>query len=114
MSLIHKPTGIRVTCQDTRSLETNRLLARKRLVEQVRLLCAPRRCSPLTQIDLAKNGDKAVLRVKEAEASFRKARLKAQKARKRRAKAEAKLGSAADGEDASPSASVPLDPVNTT
>ena len=36
VSLIHKPTGIRVTCQDTRSLETNRLLARKRLVEQVR------------------------------------------------------------------------------
>lgn len=55
----------------------------------------------VVQIDLAKNGDQAVLRVKEAEASFRKARVKAQKARKRRAKAEAKSAAAGDAGDAS-------------
>ena len=65
------------------------------------------------QIDLAKNGDKAVLRVKEAEASFRKARLKAQKARKRRAKAEAKLAAAGDAGDASKTSVEPTSELET-
>ena len=34
VQLIHKPTGIRVTCQTTRSLETNRKLARRILLEK--------------------------------------------------------------------------------
>lgn len=36
MQLLHKPTGIRVACQDTRSLAQNRKIARKRLLERVR------------------------------------------------------------------------------
>lgn len=34
VQLIHKPSGIRVTCQITRSLETNRKLARRILLEK--------------------------------------------------------------------------------
>ena len=36
VQLLHKPTGIRVACQDTRSLSQNRKLARRRLLEKVR------------------------------------------------------------------------------
>jgi len=35
VQLIHKPTGIRVTCQETRSLMLNRKFARRRLLEQL-------------------------------------------------------------------------------
>lgn len=35
VQLLHKPTGIRVTCQETRSLAQNRKLARRRLLEKV-------------------------------------------------------------------------------
>lgn len=35
VSLMHKPTGIVVKCQETRSLETNRKLARRILVERL-------------------------------------------------------------------------------
>lgn len=34
VQLIHKPTGTRVACQITRSLETNRKLARRILLEK--------------------------------------------------------------------------------
>lgn len=37
VQLLHKPSGIRVTCQDTRSLTQNREIARKWLLEKVRL-----------------------------------------------------------------------------
>ncbi|KAH8923033.1 hypothetical protein BT69DRAFT_1219526 [Atractiella rhizophila] len=36
ISLIHKPTGIRVKCHQTRSQEINRHIARKMLVDKVR------------------------------------------------------------------------------
>ncbi|KAH8108162.1 hypothetical protein BXZ70DRAFT_43118 [Cristinia sonorae] len=35
VQLLHKPTGIRVACQETRSLVQNRKLARRRLLEKV-------------------------------------------------------------------------------
>ena len=35
VQLLHKPTGIRVDCQETRSLAQNRKIARKILVERV-------------------------------------------------------------------------------
>ncbi|ORY75366.1 RF-1 domain-domain-containing protein [Leucosporidium creatinivorum] len=35
VSLLHVPTGVRVKCQETRSRETNRLLARRRLRDKV-------------------------------------------------------------------------------
>lgn len=34
VQLLHKPTGIRVNCQETRSLELNRRFARRILVEK--------------------------------------------------------------------------------
>ena len=36
VQLLHKPTGIRVNCQETRSLAQNRKIARKILLERVR------------------------------------------------------------------------------
>ncbi|PAV24337.1 hypothetical protein PNOK_0140500 [Pyrrhoderma noxium] len=41
VQLLHKPTGIRVTCQETRSLQQNRLIARKNLVEKLDQLANP-------------------------------------------------------------------------
>jgi hypothetical protein len=38
VQLVHKPTGIRVTCQETRSLMQNRKIARKILLDKV---CLP-------------------------------------------------------------------------
>lgn len=35
VKLLHKPTGIRVSNHETRSLQTNRMLARRNLMEQV-------------------------------------------------------------------------------
>ncbi|KIY51012.1 hypothetical protein FISHEDRAFT_14108, partial [Fistulina hepatica ATCC 64428] len=35
VQLLHKPSGIRIHCQDTRSLEQNRKLARRRLLEKL-------------------------------------------------------------------------------
>lgn len=40
VQLLHKPTGIRVTCQETRSLQTNRMIARRNLIERVRSIRA--------------------------------------------------------------------------
>ncbi|KAI6005484.1 RF-1 domain-containing protein [Pisolithus albus] len=34
VQLLHKPTGIRVSCQETRSLQTNRMLARRQLLQK--------------------------------------------------------------------------------
>lgn len=41
VQLLHKPTGIRVQCQETRSLQTNRMLARRRLLEKLDALENP-------------------------------------------------------------------------
>ncbi|KZT11647.1 RF-1-domain-containing protein [Laetiporus sulphureus 93-53] len=41
VQLLHKPTGIRVACQETRSLNQNRALARKWLLDKARLFLAP-------------------------------------------------------------------------
>lgn len=38
VSLVHKPTGLRVQCHETRSQEQNRKIARKLLAEKVRPL----------------------------------------------------------------------------
>jgi hypothetical protein len=38
VQLLHKPTGIQVKCQETRSLQQNRKIARKVLLEKVRIL----------------------------------------------------------------------------
>jgi len=41
VSLIHKPTGIRIQCQQTRSLQINRHIARKILMEKLDQLANP-------------------------------------------------------------------------
>ncbi|KAF8968368.1 RF-1 domain-containing protein [Flammula alnicola] len=41
VQLLHKPTGIRVSCQDTRSLSQNRKLARRWLLEKLDKLANP-------------------------------------------------------------------------
>lgn len=41
VQLLHKPTGIRVTCQETRSLAQNRKIARKLLVEKLDQMMNP-------------------------------------------------------------------------
>ncbi|EAU88237.1 hypothetical protein CC1G_03909 [Coprinopsis cinerea okayama7 len=41
VQLLHKPTGIRVSCQETRSLSQNRKIARKRLLEKLDKLANP-------------------------------------------------------------------------
>jgi len=41
VQLLHKPTGIRVNCQETRSLTQNRQIARKILLEKVDRLVNP-------------------------------------------------------------------------
>ncbi|KAI0060796.1 hypothetical protein BV25DRAFT_1917356 [Artomyces pyxidatus] len=41
VQLLHKPTGIRVSCQETRSLEQNRKLARRILLEKLDKLSNP-------------------------------------------------------------------------
>ena len=46
VSLLHIPTGIRVTCQETRSLQENRRIARKLLLKKVPRL-TPFEVSPL-------------------------------------------------------------------
>ncbi|KAG9018920.1 hypothetical protein FRB90_008311 [Tulasnella sp. 427] len=50
VSLIHKPTGIRVTCHQTRSQATNRRIARKMLLEKLDQLQNP----GLTKTDVVK------------------------------------------------------------
>ncbi|KAH6919005.1 RF-1 domain-containing protein [Coprinopsis sp. MPI-PUGE-AT-0042] len=41
VQLLHKPTGIRVSCQETRSLMQNRKIARKRLLEKLDKIANP-------------------------------------------------------------------------
>ncbi|BGP45789.1 hypothetical protein JCM10450v2_001619 [Rhodotorula kratochvilovae] len=87
VSLIHRPTGLRVHCHETRSRETNRKLARRILREKLDQLLSP-------------PGESA----KELEAA-RERQKKEAKRRKSRRKAEEKKGAArggavAEGEEA--------------
>ena len=47
VQLLHKPSGIRVSCQETRSLQTNRRMARRLLLEKA-CLAYPRLWAHLT------------------------------------------------------------------
>lgn len=73
--LLHTPTQLRVECQDTRSLQSNRKIARKRL----RL-----------KLDEYLNGDGSRTKVKAAKAANKKAKAKARNKARRRKKAAAK------------------------
>ena len=62
VNLLHKPTGLRVDCQDTRSLQQNRKLARKRL---------------LLKLDEYLNGSQSKTSLKNSVASSKKSKAKA-------------------------------------
>jgi len=73
--LIHDPTGIRVECQDTRSLQQNRKIARKRLG---------------LKLDDYYNGANSKVQVKAAKVVGKKAKAKARNKARRRKKEEGK------------------------
>eukprot|EP00543_Licmophora_paradoxa_P004821 CAMPEP_0202456776 /NCGR_PEP_ID=MMETSP1360-20130828/13955_1 /ASSEMBLY_ACC=CAM_ASM_000848 /TAXON_ID=515479 /ORGANISM="Licmophora paradoxa, Strain CCMP2313" /LENGTH=126 /DNA_ID=CAMNT_0049076679 /DNA_START=76 /DNA_END=456 /DNA_ORIENTATION=+ len=73
--LIHEPTQLRVECQDTRSLQQNRKIARKRM----RL-----------KLDEFLNGSESKIRVKAKKASTKKAKAKARNKARQRKKKEAR------------------------
>ena len=73
--LVHNPTQVRVECQDTRSLQQNRKIARKRL----RL-----------KLDEYLNGSQSRTSVKAKQASTKKAKAKARSRARQKLKREAK------------------------
>ncbi|KAL4253979.1 Mitochondrial zinc maintenance protein 1, mitochondrial [Abortiporus biennis] len=79
VQLLHKPTGIRVSCQETRSLNTNRMLARRLILDK------------LDQIENPGLSKQELQRAKQIERERRR-RKKAKK--KAKAKAEAVAESA--------------------
>ncbi|KAG8908720.1 hypothetical protein FRC00_010981 [Tulasnella sp. 408] len=85
VSLIHKPTGIRVTCHQTRSQATNRRIARRMLLEKLDQIQNP----GLTKADLVK--------AKKKERERQKA--KKQKKKKRQQAEERESRSEVDEED---------------
>jgi len=72
--LIHVPTGVRVECQDTRSLQQNRKIARKRL---------------RYKLDEYWNGENSKAQVKQAKMAGKKVRTKARNKARRRKKKDA-------------------------
>lgn len=73
--LVHNPTQIRVECQETRSLQQNRKIARKRL----RL-----------KLDEFLNGSQSKISMKAEKASTKKAKVKAKNRARQKKKAQAK------------------------
>ncbi|GAA5937689.1 hypothetical protein JCM1841_002553 [Sporobolomyces salmonicolor] len=80
-SLVHKPTGLRVQCHETRSLETNRKLARRIMREKLDQLLSP--------------PGESVRDLKAA----RERQKKQAKRRKSKRKAEAKKAGGTEGEE---------------
>ncbi|KAG6874080.1 hypothetical protein C0995_006937 [Termitomyces sp. Mi166 len=83
VQLLHKPTGIRVSCQETRSLKLNRHIARKNLLEKVVVL--PNRYIYTSLMGLSKE---EFARAKQRERERRR-RKKAKKKAAEKALAEA-------------------------
>lgn len=53
--LIHQPTGLRVECQQSRSLETNRGIAKKWLQEKYDMIYKPEQSKILRKYEKIKN-----------------------------------------------------------
>jgi hypothetical protein len=83
--LVHIPTGVKVECHDTRSLEQNRKIARRRLQEK---------------IDNEVNGELSKASVKGQIIVKKKTKNAAKAAKRRRLKAEAKDAGAATAQNA--------------
>lgn len=69
--LVHEPTKLRVECQDTRSLQNNRKIARKRLIEK---------------LDEYLNGKQSKVSVKQKKAANKKQKAKAKSRARQRKK----------------------------
>lgn len=70
VQLLHKPTGIRVSCQETRSLSQNRKLARRWLLDKLDTLYNP---------GLSKQEVKKALQIERERRQRKKAKKKAAK-----------------------------------
>lgn len=82
--LVHEPTQLRVECQDTRSLQQNRKIARKRLREK---------------LDEYLNGNQSKANVAAQKASTKKAKAKARSRARQRQKQSANEDSEEDDSD---------------
>mmetsp|Transcript_60306 Transcript_60306/g.70482 ORF Transcript_60306/g.70482 Transcript_60306/m.70482 type:complete len:152 (-) Transcript_60306:16-471(-) len=71
VSLLHKPTSLRVECQDTRSLTQNRKIARKRLLQK---------------LDDFYNGEESKAAIKAGIKSEKKAKNKSKKKQRQKKK----------------------------
>ncbi|KAH7340331.1 hypothetical protein B0J17DRAFT_650955 [Rhizoctonia solani] len=93
VSLIHRPTGIRVQCQATRSRDQNRKIARKIMLEKVPIVIVPVEVSESDvwlQLDQLANPGLSKLQVQQEKVREKK-RQRAKKAKKK-AKLKAEAG----------------------
>ena len=84
VTLRHKPSGISVTVQDSRSQATNRKLARERLLEAIENAQEKRRAAEIAQREKArrrKSPRPAALKAKIFEGKRKRGELKRQRAR---------------------------------
>ena len=84
VTLRHRPTGISVTVQDSRSQAMNRKLARERLLDAIENAQAKRRAAEIAEREKArrrKSPRPAVLKAKILEAKRKRGELKRQRAK---------------------------------
>jgi protein subunit release factor B len=84
VTLRHRPSGIRVTAQDSRSQAVNRKLARERLLDAVEQAQEKNRTAKIAELEKArrrKSRRPAALKQKILEAKRRRSQIKRQRAR---------------------------------
>ena len=84
VTLCHRPSGIRVTAQDSRSQAVNRKLARERLLDAVEQAQEKNRTAKITELEKArrrKSRRPAALKQKILEAKRRRRQIKRQRAK---------------------------------
>ncbi len=84
VTLRHRPTGISVTVQDSRSQATNRKLARERLLDAIENVREERRAAEIAEREKArrrKSPRPAALKAKIVEAKRQRGELKRQRAK---------------------------------
>ena len=84
VTLRHRPSGIRVTAQDSRSQAVNRKLARERLLDAVEQAQEKKRTAKIAELEKArrrKSRRPAALKQKILEAKRRRSQIKRQRAK---------------------------------
>jgi peptide chain release factor len=84
VTLCHRPSGIRVTAQDSRSQAVNRKLARERLLDAVEQAQEKNRTAKIAELEKArrrKSRRPAALKQKILEAKRRRSQIKRQRAK---------------------------------